>query len=238
MAITQAVLPQAAAPNQPKQPRRDVCAVMASKTRGAAQRCRLSLAQPLRDDLGPDNPQPSAMLIRTARPTDAEAITAIYAPIVVNTPISFELEPPNVEEMRQRINNTLKTLPWLVAVNAQDQVMGYVYASKWRERLAYQWSVEVTAYVHENARGQGLASKLYTRLFEILAGLGYVQAFGGITLPNVPSVRLHESLGFVHIGSFKNVGHKMGQWRDVGYWQKNLQALTTPQALKVFDAGA
>jgi L-amino acid N-acyltransferase YncA len=175
------------------------------------------------------------MLIRTARPSDAAAITAIYAPVVANTAISFELDPPSEDEMRQRISTTLKTLPWLVAVDAQDQVMGYVYASKWRERLAYQWSVEVTAYVHENARGQGLASKLYTRLFEVLVGLGYVQAFGGITLPNVPSVRLHESLGFVHIGTFKNVGHKMGQWRDVGYWQKTLQSLATPQSLVRFD---
>jgi L-amino acid N-acyltransferase YncA len=196
----------------------------------------MSLAQPLRDDPVPANAQQHAMLIRTARPTDAEGITAIYAPIVAQTPISFELDPPSVDEMRQRIVNTLKTLPWLVAVDTQDQVIGYVYASKWRERLAYQWSVEVTAYVHENARGQGLASQLYRRLFEVLVDLGYVQAFGGITLPNVPSVKLHESMGFVHIGTFKNVGHKMGQWRDVGYWQKSLQGLAAPQALRRFDA--
>jgi L-amino acid N-acyltransferase YncA len=196
----------------------------------------MSLAQPLRDDPVPANAQQHAMLIRTARPTDAEGITAIYAPIVAQTPISFELDPPSVDEMRQRIVNTLKTLPWLVAVDTQDQVIGYVYASKWRERLAYQWSVEVTAYVHENARGQGLASQLYRRLFEVLVDLGYVQAFGGITLPNVPSVKLHESMGFVHVGTFKNVGHKMGQWRDVGYWQKSLQALAAPQALRRFDA--
>jgi L-amino acid N-acyltransferase YncA len=209
---------------------------------GAADCCWRSFAQvvwhhPCCENASTQSPQHfCTMLIRTAQPSDAAAITAIYAPIVAHTAISFEIDPPSVEEMRQRIVTTTQTLPWLVGVDAQDQIMGYVYASKWRERLAYQWSVEVTAYVHENARGQGVASKLYTRLFEVLVELGYFQAFGGITLPNEASVRLHESLGFVPMGSYKNVGHKMGQWRDVGYWQKTLQPLRAPGVLKRFEA--
>ena len=94
------------------------------------------------------------MTIRTAAPADAEAITAIYAPIVANTRISFELAPPSVDEMRGRIEKTLQDLPWLVSEDAQGAVNGYVYASKHRERPAYQWSVDVTAYVREGARGQ------------------------------------------------------------------------------------
>ncbi|MES1162854.1 MAG: N-acetyltransferase family protein [Rhizobacter sp.] len=96
------------------------------------------------------------MTIRTAAPADAEAITAIYAPIVANTSISFEMAPPSVDEMRGRIEKTLQDLPWLVSEDAQGAVNGYVYASKHRERLAYQWSVDVTAYVREDARGVGV----------------------------------------------------------------------------------
>jgi L-amino acid N-acyltransferase YncA len=176
------------------------------------------------------------MHIRTARAQDAAAITAIYAPIVTGTTISFELEPPSVAEMAVRMANTLQTLPWLVGVDDQDHVLGYVYASKWRERAAYQWSVEVTAYVHEKARGQGVASQLYRRLFEVLASLGYWQALAGITLPNAPSVALHESLGFTPVGSFDDVGFKLGAWRDVGYWQKALRDGGQPGPLKPFDA--
>jgi L-amino acid N-acyltransferase YncA len=174
------------------------------------------------------------MHIRTASTADAAAITAIYAPIVANTTISFELEPPSVAEIAERISKTLLTLPWLVGVDAQDHVLGYVYASKWRERAAYQWSVEVTTYVHEKARGQGVASRLYQRLFEQLTSLGYCQAFAGITLPNVPSVALHESLGFTPVGIFRNVGHKLGAWRDVGYWQKALGNGGEPGVLERF----
>jgi L-amino acid N-acyltransferase YncA len=170
------------------------------------------------------------MHIRTATTDDASAIAAIYAPIVAHTPISFELEPPSVAEMQTRIHNTLQTLPWLVAVDTQGQLLGYVYASKFRERVAYQWTVEVTAYVHENARGQGVAKQLYTALFEQLVALGYHQAMATITLPNPASVALHEGLGFAPAGLFRNVGHKLGAWRHVGYWQKALRTNTDADA--------
>ena len=169
------------------------------------------------------------MPIRPATPADAADITVIYAPIVTGTTISFETVPPTVQEMAQRLSHTLLTLPWLVHQNAQGRVDGYVYASKWRERAAYQWSVEVTAYVHEDARGLGLAKRLYARLFDELTVLGYHQAMAGITLPNVASVALHESMGFTPVGVFRNVGHKLGAWRDVGYWQRGLQALQPTQ---------
>jgi L-amino acid N-acyltransferase YncA len=176
------------------------------------------------------------MHIRTAAPQDAAAITAIYAPIVSNTCISFELNAPGVEEMQTRISSTLLTLPWLVGVDEKEKLLGYVYASKFRERVAYQWTVEVTAYVHENARGQGVARQLYTALFEQLVALGYFQAIATIALPNPASVALHEKLGFVHAGSFHRVGHKLGAWRDVGYWQKALRDSGEPEAPKSFGA--
>ena len=168
------------------------------------------------------------MTIRTAAPADAEAITAIYAPIVANTSISFELAPPSVDEMRGRIVKTLAELPWLVSEDTTGSVNGYVYASKHRERPAYQWSVDVTAYVREDARGQGVGSRLYQALFAELVNLGYFQAFAGIALPNDASVALHESVGFQSIGVYRKVGFKLGAWHDVGWWQKELRSPTEP----------
>jgi L-amino acid N-acyltransferase YncA len=163
------------------------------------------------------------MTLRTATPDDAEAIAAIYGPIVANTTISFELEPPSVAEMQSRIESTLRRLPWLVSVDAVGCVNGYVYASKHRERAAYQWSVDTTAYVREDSRGQGVGRRLYEALFDELVKLGYVQAFAGIALPNAASVGLHESVGFKPLGVYQQVGYKLGRWHDVGWWQKTLQ---------------
>lgn len=170
--------------------------------------------------------------VRAAKPDDAEAIAAIYARIVASTTISFELEPPSVDEMRGRIENTLKTLPWLVSLDGSDQVNGYAYASKHRERAAYQWSVDVTVYVRDDSRGQGVGRALYEVLFSRLAEQGFFQAFAGIALPNSGSIALHEAMGFKSIGVYRNVGFKLGQWRDVSWWQKELRAVSDPFPLK------
>jgi len=177
------------------------------------------------------------MAIRAATPADAESIAAIYAPIVRDTAISFELEPPSPEEMRGRILSTLRALPWLVSLDERGQVDGYVYAGRHRERAAYQWSVDVTAYVREDARGRGVGKRLYASLFAELVRLGYCQAFAGIALPNEASVALHESLGFEHLGTYRKVGFKLGGWRDVGWWQKTLrQPVEAPEAPRTFRA--
>ena len=172
----------------------------------------------------PTIPPAADSAIRMATASDAEAVADIYAPIVRDTAISFELHSPTVDEMRTRIVSTLQTLPWLVSLDQHGSVDGYVYASKHRERPAYQWSVDVTAYVREDARGQGVGKRLYLRLFDELVRLGYFQAFAGIALPNAPSVALHESLGFELLGIYRKVGFKNGAWRDVGWWQKELRA--------------
>lgn len=164
------------------------------------------------------------MRIRTAQLSDAAAIQAIYAPIVRSTPISFETEPPTVAEIERRIAVTLQRYPWLAAEDAQGRVNGYVYAGAHAERAAYRWSVGVTAYVREDCRGQGVGRQLYTRLFELLAELGYYQAFAGITLPNAASVGLHEAVGFKPAALYRNVGFKLGAWCDVGYWQRELRS--------------
>jgi L-amino acid N-acyltransferase YncA len=175
------------------------------------------------------------MKIRAATPEDAPAITAIYAPVVANTVISFELEPPTVDEMRSRIVATLDRLPWLVSEDDSGLVSGYVYAGRHRERAAYQWAVDVSAYVREDARGTGVGKRLYGALFDQLVRLGYFQAFAGVALPNAASVGLHESVGFKPLGVYRNVGFKFGKWHDVGWFQRPLRELTEPAPLKMFD---
>ena len=168
--------------------------------------------------------------MRVARPEDAEAILAIYTPIVRETAISFEVELPTQVEMRERIATTLRRLPWLVC-DRQGEVLGYVYASPHRARAAYQWSVDVSVYIHTTARRTGMGRALYHALFQLLILQGFYQCFAGITLPNPASVGLHEALGFQPVGVYQTVGYKLGTWYDVGWWQRALQphsGLPTP----------
>jgi phosphinothricin acetyltransferase len=164
--------------------------------------------------------------IRLARAGDAAAIQSIYAPIVEATAVSFELEAPSVEEMRRRIETTLLTLPWVVYDS--DGVLGYAYARLFRSRPAYHWTVEVTVYVHPAHRGTGVGRALYTSLFECLRVQGYRTALAVIALPNPASVALHERMGFRSIGVFHAVGHKLGAWHDVGWWELALQSPPDP----------
>lgn len=162
-----------------------------------------------------------AAILRVAKPEDAGAIAAIYSPFVTDTFISFEIHPPEADEMRRRILSTLMTYPWLVAERA-GQVVGYAYASQHRAREAYRWACDVAVYLSSPAQGQGLGSALYTDLLRILTSQGFRRAYGGIALPNAASLALHEKLGFQHLGTYTKVGFKLGQWHDVGWWQCSL----------------
>ena len=161
-------------------------------------------------------------IIRLARADDAPAIQAIYAPVVSHTPISFETTPPSIEEMSQRIEQTLKSFPWLVYEDT-GELLGYAYASQHRIRSAYQWSVDVSIYVHEHSRRQGIGRQLYAALFKLLRQQGFYNAYAGITLPNPASVALHEAMGMQPLGVYQKVGYKLGAWHDVGWWQGLLQ---------------
>lgn len=158
------------------------------------------------------------MKIRLAEQADGAACADIYRPIVETTAISFETEAPSSAEMARRIGAALPRFPWLVATES-DQLLGYVYASAHRERAAYRWSVDVTAYMAETARRRGVGRKLYLTLFDLLRRQGYRSAFAGITLPNAASVGLHEAVGFEHLGVYKDVGYKLGGWHPVGWWR-------------------
>jgi phosphinothricin acetyltransferase len=173
--------------------------------------------------------------IRWARGADAPAIQAIYAPEVLETAISFEVEPPTVAEMERRIAQTTRTHPWLVCAR-EGRVVGYAYASAHRPRPAYRWSVDVSVYVDRSARGAGVGRALYTPLLKMVSAQGYVTAYAGITLPNAGSVALHESLGFRPLAVYRGVGWKLGAWHDVGWWERPLaERVTVPSEPRLPD---
>jgi phosphinothricin acetyltransferase len=155
--------------------------------------------------------------IRAAHAADAGAIRDIYAPIVETKAISFELVPPTIEEMSARIAKVVAKYPWLVA-EADDDVIGYVYASAHSERAAYRWTVETSVYIKEVWRGRGVGGVLYAELIAQLRKLGYLMAIAGIALPNDASVAVHEGAGFRRVGTLPSVGYKFSGWWDVGYW--------------------
>ncbi len=171
--------------------------------------------------------------IRIAVEGDGAALAAIYAPIVAQTAISFEAAEPTAEVMAERVRATLGTHPFLVAECA-GAVVGYAYASAHNARAAYQWSTNLTVYVAAEARARGVGRRLYGVLIPILEAQGFHAAFAGIALPNAPSVALHEAVGFVPLGVYREVGFKLGRWHDVGWWRRSLDARTPPAAPLAF----
>lgn len=159
--------------------------------------------------------------IRLATPDDAEQVRAVYAPYC-DTPISFETEPPSIEEMRGRLTRVLCQYPWLICEEG-DEVLGYVYATQHRERAAYRWSVDTTVYVRQGRQRRGVGRVLYTSLLAVLPLQGYVTAYAGVTLPNPASVGLHEAMGFEPVGVYRQVGFKCGAWHDVAWFQRPLR---------------
>ncbi len=160
--------------------------------------------------------------IRFAEPGDGGGVAAIYAPFCQSTTASFEEVPPTAEQMAERITRVAQQYPWLVC-DVDGQLAGYVCGREFRDRAAYRWAVEVTAYMAADYRRRGVGRALYTSLFAILRQQGYFKAFAGITLPNEASVGLHEAMGFEPVGVYRGVGFKLGRWLDVGWWQLSLQ---------------
>jgi len=165
--------------------------------------------------------------IRLATSNDAMGILAIYVPIVRETAISFEVTPPDINEMRQRIENTLGRFPWLVCADGA-RVLGYAYATRHRDRAAYQWSVDVSVYVNAQARRSGIGRSLYSSLLNLLDLQGFYNAYAGINLPNPASIGLHEAMAFRLVGIYQSVGYKLGKWHDVGWWHRALRAPQVP----------
>jgi L-amino acid N-acyltransferase YncA len=166
-----------------------------------------------------------AVLIRHAAAGDAEAIAAIYRPYVDTSRISFEESAPDAAAIAARMANPLQ--PWLVLV-ADGEVVGYASTAPLRGRPAYRWSVETGLYINPEMQGRGLGRQLLRAHLDLLERMGFVTAIAGISLPNPVSVALHEALGFAPMGVERGVGFKLGEWVDVGRWQRDLARRTSP----------
>lgn len=157
-------------------------------------------------------------MIRNATISDAAMVAAIYNHYIETTTITFEEQTVDAHEMAQRISSVGAQLPWYV-FERDGKVLGYAYATPWRARSAYRFSVESTVYVAHDCVGQGIGRQLYRTLIDDLRQRQLQVVIGGIAQPNDASVALHERLGFEKVAMFKRVGRKFNQWIDVGYWE-------------------
>ncbi|HFR3748901.1 TPA: N-acetyltransferase family protein [Streptococcus suis] len=159
--------------------------------------------------------------IRSARIEDAVDLVAIYAPYVEKTAITFETQVPTVTDFASRIGKTLDKFPYFVAVE-DGKIIGYAYASTYYARAAYDWTVELSVYINQEARGKGIGSLLYDTLEEKLKVRGFKNFLACIALPNPASLALHEKRGYEQVAHFKKVGYKFGTWHDIVWLQKSL----------------
>lgn len=163
---------------------------------------------------------PGPEAIRPAREEDAPAILSIYAPIVRESHVTFEAEPPTEAAIRERIRYARH--PWIVHDEGHG-VAGYAYGSEFRPRPAYRWTVEASIYVARSMRGRGIGAALGRALTAALAEAGYRNAVGVVALPNPASEALLERLGFRRAGVLEEAGFKLDRWWDVALYQRALE---------------
>jgi len=159
--------------------------------------------------------------IRSATEVDAPALLEIYAPYILNTAITFEYRVPTIEEFSSRIKSISQKYPYLVAED-DDKIVGYAYASTYNSRDAYNWTAEVSIYIDEQSRNQGIGSRLYKELERRLLKQNVVNLLACITEQNTSSVSFHEKIGYKAVGTFKKVGFKFDTWYDIIWMQKKL----------------
>jgi L-amino acid N-acyltransferase YncA len=170
----------------------------------------------------------SKIKIRMANINDAENILSIYAPYIKKTAITFEYEIPDIDEFRQRINKICIGYPYLVCT-LDENIVGYAYAYKQRERAAYGWNAETSIYIDENYTGHGIGKSLYSALLEILKLQNIQNVYGGVTYPNISSEKLHKYFNFELIGIHHKTGYKFDCWHDVMWLEKFIGSHDIPQ---------
>lgn len=164
--------------------------------------------------------------IRFAKPEDAKELLKIYAYYVTDTAISFETEVPSEEEFKLRIEEVLKSYPYIVACK-DDEILGYAYLHSFVGRKAYELSAETTIYLNPDKKKMGIGKKLYSVLEDIAKAqnitnlyscIGYVDKEDEYLNNN--SVQFHEHIGFRMVGKFENCGHKFGRWYHMVWMEK------------------
>ena len=170
------------------------------------------------------------IIIRIVTPDDAQELLDIYTPYVLHTAITFEYQPPTVEEFAQRIRKTLTRFPYLAAVQKQDgKILGYAYAGTFHDREAYDWAVETSIYVHPDCKRAGVGRKLYQALEDVLREQGILNLNACIAYPQtedefltLDSVHFHTHLGYRMVGRFSQCGYKFNRWYDMVWMEKHI----------------
>ncbi|MDE7212569.1 MAG: GNAT family N-acetyltransferase [Lachnospiraceae bacterium] len=165
-------------------------------------------------------------IIRTVTADDAEKLLEIYSPYVKNTAISFEYDPPTLDEFKNRILNTLKKYPYLCILQ-NNRIMGYAYAGAFHPRAAFGWAAETTVYLAPDTRKCGLGRKLYEALEKALKEMGILNLYALVAYPETEdeyltknSAEFHAHLGYVKVGELHNCGYKFGRWYHMIYMEK------------------
>jgi phosphinothricin acetyltransferase len=160
----------------------------------------------------------TAILTRPFEARDAAPANRLTNHYIERTAIHFGMQPATDAEFLAAWEQGHKQHPWMAA-ELSGRFAGYAKAYTWRTRQAYARTAEVGVYVEQEYHRRGVGRALYAALIEACRGAGFHTLVGGIALPNEASVKLHESLGFVHAGTFREVGRKFDRWHDVGFWQ-------------------
>ena len=171
-------------------------------------------------------------MIRIATCEDVPAILEIYAPYILTSTATFEYDVPCKKEFTQRFLSYTSRFPWLVW-EEEGRILGYAYASAPFERAAFSWCAEPSIYLHPDAQGRGIGTKLYTALEEILKIQGYQRLLALITSENTASIAFHEKLGYRHCGQFPRCGYKFNRWLGLTWMEKTLNFVESPRGFPV-----
>lgn len=174
--------------------------------------------------------------IRIARKEDAAALLGIYSYYVKNTAVSFECKVPSIQEFEKRICTTLENYPYLVA-ELNGKIAGYVYASRFSPRSAYDWVAETSIYIDKDLHHQGLGKILYEKLEEFLEAQNVTNLYAGVAEPiekndeylTNDSELFHQAVGYKTIGRFSNCGYKFNHWYNLIYMEKMIGEHCCPQ---------
>lgn len=166
-------------------------------------------------------------MIRAATRDDVPAMLAIYAPYILETAITFEYEVPSPGDFMRRFEGIAANYPWIVW-EENGAVLGYAYGGAAFSRAAYAWDADLSIYLDRDARGRGIGAKLYRCLEEMLARRGFHNLYGVVTGENLPSIRFHERMGYVRMGTLVQTGYKLGRWHDVVWLGKRLRPAEDP----------
>lgn len=177
------------------------------------------------------------MIIRAIEEKDIPACLAIYNYYVLHTDVTFDTEACSLSGFRKKVETVIRSYPWIVG-EEDGKIIGYACLSAYNPKAAYRFSADVTVYLEKDERGKGYGKQLMKRLEEIASEDHYQTLVSLVTESNLPSIRLHESLGYRRFARFENAGYKNGTWLSTVFFEKRLGSCTgQPEEIRNIPAG-